>query len=314
MQKLFLVVLIFLPLTIFSQVGDLIFTDTINFENIQNELILKIDTNNTTNLWQVGSPDKNLFDTAFSVPNAIITDTVNPYSINNKSYFDIIIKNNNPWMWWPWGEGLLSFRHKYNTDSLFDGGHLEISYDLGNTFFNLIYDTNQMMGTSSIGFYNLSDTILGNIPSFTGTSNGWTYSEYYWWWFALVDDDSPHDSLIIRFVFNSDNNNSNKEGWMIDNIIFNGYDYVGNINKIEYSNEIIIYPNPSDGKFFINFKTIKNTDVEIKIINITGQCVFNKIIKTNTNAQIDLGKQPKGIYLIKAGYNNCFKTKKIIIE
>ncbi|MDA3953800.1 MAG: transposase [Bacteroidales bacterium] len=35
-------------------------------------------------IWQIGTPNKTFFDSAYSSPNAIITDTVNYYPINNK--------------------------------------------------------------------------------------------------------------------------------------------------------------------------------------------------------------------------------------
>ena len=38
-------------------------------------------------LWQIGSPDKTIFTEAFTLPNAIVTDTANPYPTNANSSF-----------------------------------------------------------------------------------------------------------------------------------------------------------------------------------------------------------------------------------
>ncbi len=72
-----------------GQYGSLIYTDTINFETSHNWVHL--DTSITNNIWRIGIPSKTYLDSAYSIPYAIITDTINNYPINNYSYFDIII-------------------------------------------------------------------------------------------------------------------------------------------------------------------------------------------------------------------------------
>src|ERR1035437_6194456 len=37
------------------------------------------------NIWQVGKPHKTVFDTTYSVPNALVTDTLLPYRANDTS-------------------------------------------------------------------------------------------------------------------------------------------------------------------------------------------------------------------------------------
>ena len=49
-----------------------------------------IDTvNYPNNVWQIGKPQKTVFDSAYSYPNAIVTDTLNPYPVNDTSVFMI---------------------------------------------------------------------------------------------------------------------------------------------------------------------------------------------------------------------------------
>src|SRR5690348_2572222 len=82
--------------------------DTIGFEGgIHN---LRIDTSQANNLWQVGKPSKIVFNSAYSIPSAIVTDTINPYPPNNISSFTIC----EPLIHYNLYH--LSFTHKYNTD------------------------------------------------------------------------------------------------------------------------------------------------------------------------------------------------------
>ncbi len=78
-------------------------------------------------------------------------------------------------------------------------------------------------------------------------------------------------------------------------------------------NTFNIYPNPSNGVFYINStENLKNT--EIKIYNCKGEIlnVFNQNL--NQNTELNLENYPKGIYLIKIFTENNVFTEKIIIQ
>lgn len=104
---------------------------TITFENVFSNLY--IDTIQPNNIWQIGRPQKILLDSSDTKPNAIITDTINAYPINNTSSFIVKILQEG-WAWspnWPGPFAYIEFVHKYNTDTIIDGGHLEYSIDAG---------------------------------------------------------------------------------------------------------------------------------------------------------------------------------------
>lgn len=77
------------------------------------------------------------------------------------------------------------------------------------------------------------------------------------------------------------------------------------------SDEILLYPNPSNGNFNINFNN-SNTPYTIEIISISGQKVFEK---QNTKQQsITVNNLPKGLYIIKVINEEKTFIKKIIIN
>src|SRR5690606_28661361 len=47
---------------------------------------LQIDTGS---IWQIGPPQKSVFDSAATNPNVIVTDTINTYPINDTSSFTV---------------------------------------------------------------------------------------------------------------------------------------------------------------------------------------------------------------------------------
>ena len=43
---------------------------------VWNSILIDID-HDSSNVWQIGTPQKNIFDSAATQPNAIVTDTIN---------------------------------------------------------------------------------------------------------------------------------------------------------------------------------------------------------------------------------------------
>jgi len=116
--------------------GDLLFEDTLTLRPLYPWITIP---SSEENIWQVGKLYKDFLDSTLSGKHGIVTDTLNSYPVNIDDYFDIVL----PVMDSAWGEGILSFYHKYQTDSLFDGGFIEVSYDYGMNWNNLIFDDNQ---------------------------------------------------------------------------------------------------------------------------------------------------------------------------
>ena len=80
------------------------------------------------------------------------------------------------------------------------------------------------------------------------------------------------------------------------------------------SSFIIIYPNPSNGKFQITFEgsqDVKNCKMEI--YNVYGEIIYQSAI-TNTKSDIDLRNQTNGLYFVKIYNGQTTLTRKIVIE
>lgn len=112
-------------------------------------------------------------------------------------------------------------------------------------------------------------------------------------------------------------NPDNFIGWGIPDFITANSLLVGNIDKINYSQEISCYPNPFNDFIIAEFNLSSTADTKVRFINYQGQVVrsvnsinlnhgFNKIMFDN------LETLPKGVYFIQISGSYGTLTQKII--
>ena len=80
---------------------------------------------------------------------------------------------------------------------------------------------------------------------------------------------------------------------------------------VELSDEIVLYPNPSDGNFYVGFSTL-DQPYSIEIISFAGQKVFEK--ENITDPAISVSHLAKGIYLVKIIKDSTTTIKNIVIK
>lgn len=222
--------------------------DSVTFETPVTTIVID---SSPDNIWQIGEPDKVFFEASYSGMNAIVTDTVNSYPVNNESSFTYVIRN-------PYTQTCvtrLEFTHKYDTDSLNDFGTIEASYDGGNSWLT-VKDTNMNNWGPSYFYWEMdyhldTDRWTMHDLNITGKSDGWIRSSFTWQWFIMVRNQQDTiimnpDSLMIRFTFNSDGLPENKEGWMIDDVVTaSGTELIcSSTRNIQPESNINAYPNP----------------------------------------------------------------------
>jgi hypothetical protein len=265
-------------------------------------------SSNGNQIWQIGLPAKPFFDTSYSAPNAIMTDTINPYPVNNVS--SIILNNRDTSqsaMYPVHGRNKLSFLHKYQTTQNNDGCAVEVSYN-GTTWQNFLADTfwqnNSWPGTSgqqfpdNSGMYSLTDTLFNFGYGFSGTSSGWVYSEIEWvWWVAVTGINllPMPDSMFIRFTFYSDSIAENLDGWMIDNISLTGQDPNGIEENLFQSTAIALHPQPSSGILNVTIKNRINS-ISYSVFDLEGRKVLSG--SAGNRFSIDVSKLHAGIYTL----------------
>lgn len=244
------------------------------------------------NIWQVGAVQKLGFDTAYSGTNALQTDTVNNYPVGNESA--AIVYLDSSFGSWLGNITSFSFWHYYDTDTLSDSCIIQMTLDSGKTWQPLPTHGNGPMfwwidyegSLNDYGNTNFSGDIW-----WSGKSNGWK-QEAFCIVFPGVKGMAIPRTYGFRFLFHTDSVETNKPGWMIDNIQFMGHFSTPGIKDAPSAASLRLYPNPNRlGIFTVDYPSSYVTG-SVDIFNSRGQRVQSQ----NLSQTIDLSKLPPGIY------------------
>lgn len=80
---------------------------------------------------------------------------------------------------------------------------------------------------------------------------------------------------------------------------------------------VVIYPNPSQGKIFMQWQKPVNEPAQsatVKIFDITGRQVFSTEIHPGTDALVDISGHPSGVYLARVISGQSIMNRKIILS
>lgn len=250
---------------------------------------LFIDTTNYKhNIWQIGRPQKNVCDSASSIPNAIVTDTLNPYPANDTSVF--IIRHHFPSLWGGNGIPILSFDYLMQKDSG-DNVTIEYSIDTGKTWKDI---TKHLLIWSS-----------DSLRLDTSTST-WVHASIM----LMETIFSQHsDSISYRFTFISDSVDTHKDGWAIDNILLEGY-WEGITNLKQDNTLISMYPNPCTNDLYIKSKKIATHTPQVSIYDALGRQLYNTPLTTG-HIPINL---PDGTYVLRYITDDAVAQKRFVVH
>jgi hypothetical protein len=268
-------------------------------------LLIEIDTTGG-NTWQVGPPQKTYFNAPASVPNVIVTDTINGYPANDTSSFYFKVP-----VWTNWGIFALQWKQKVDLDSAIDVGTISYSADGGVTW-------NEVFGDPYLyNFYGYDsvnvDTVANGMYGFTGTDTVWK-DIWLCYQMSWLQQFSMNDTLLFRFTITSDSLHSNREGWMIDNMIC--HLTIVHTAKGEQKDEYQkVYPSVTSGVVHIETAALQEFHIieNMQLIDATGR-VVKEWKNVPTRFWIDIGDQPDGSYFLKVQTNKQVNTYPVILQ
>jgi hypothetical protein len=85
------------------------------------------------------------------------------------------------------------------------------------------------------------------------------------------------------------------------------------ITDIQNENDILIYPNPTDGIITIKFSKPEQEPINIQLINLNGEILLDQNT-TSTSTQLNLSKFCTGCYFLKCTVGKHSYTSKIILK
>lgn len=284
MKKLLLIIPFFLVSVVAGAQKD--WECSLTFDNppyiscVQDTLI--IDTaGNPDNIWQIGQPNKPVFDSAYSQPNAIVTLLDTCYPSSDTSSFKIIhiadyALANLGWM-------SLQLVYRINSDTLADFGTIEYSPDNGLTWINLITDT--------FYYQNYLYHFYPSRPILSGNNGDWHY-------LTIVINDTGFfhynfgDTVLWRFTFITDSNQTSKPGWMIDNI--NILDVWEEVEEINTSRSILLSPNPTTHHIALQLPPQFGQADRILVYDRPGRLLMDM----DYSPEVDVSSLAGGLYFV----------------
>jgi len=115
-----------------------------------------------------------------------------------------------------------------------------------------------------------------------------------------------------------------KEGYDIISGVFSYTNYCQdttvnitiNTVNVEYpaSNDFRIYPNPTDGKFYIETDIYKCNSSVVLVMDLTGNIIYTCRFENNKEILVDLSELQKGLYFIQLHADNLTNSYKLILK
>ena len=92
-------------------------------------------------------------------------------------------------------------------------------------------------------------------------------------------------------------------------------DICANIDESILSNSLNIFPNPTNGKFTVQFNMNIGT-TQIEVVNLLNEVVYSNSmdVKSNTAVNIDLSDNADGLYFVRLRAQNTESIKKIVVR
>jgi hypothetical protein len=268
-----------------------------------NSLIIKLDTAKS-NIWQIGRPQKIIFYSAATKPNAIVTDTTHDFPVNNISRFTFSLKPVTTF-------GMLAIQwiQKIDMNPHHDGGIIEFSVDTGKSWENVFNNPH---------VYNVTgypaadeDTLLTGEYAFSNTDTTW---RNVWVCLDLSWLSTFKDSILFRYTFKSDTIHPVKEGWMIDNMRAQTtvHHPVKEVTRTDYMR---VYPNPANGIVYIDIHTLEIYHIieHMELVDSQGKTV-KQWKNVPTKFWFDSSSYPDGVYILNVTTNLKTETVKLIFK
>lgn len=301
MKRICLFLFMIISSSAFSQVYHQYFdgADT----SASNSLLISLDTS-SSNIWQVGPPQKMIFDSAATLPNVIVTDTLNLTPNGNTSVFTFsaVFPAN------VFGVLALQWKQKLDMDKHHSGGKIECSIDSGQTWMNVF---NNPLIYNIFGFDPINkDTLWNGDYAYSGLDTIWRDN-----WLCIHLSIIPNATLVYyRFTFLSDSVATPGEGWMIDNLSSH-VTWLHPVKDISKSEYIQVFPNPTEDVVHIETASMQGYHIieKMTLYDESGKAV-DRWENIPTRYWFDSKKYPNGRYVLKIKTNIKSKTIPLIIQ
>ncbi len=123
------------------------------------------------------------------------------------------------------------------------------------------------------------------------------------------------DSLVIGSLSSPVHFQQNGKDIIQLNVSFGNSEPLGILDLQKKTETFKVFPNPSNGSFFVNANTAYKESINIQVFNVLGEKIYQKEFRNFYNQKIELNNIENGIYqILITRLNGKTFIKKIIIN
>ena len=190
---------------------------------------------------------------------------------------------------------------KYELEENWDIAYVEYSTNFGASW--------SVLGSAGATWYNSDRTSATtgndcyNCPGAQWTGSNTNLTTYTFPLNAL----NSETNIIFRIVFHSDTS-VNGLGVNVDDFLIDGL-----LSSEDFDiQNIVLYPNPSEGIFYISWGDVKPTAIEV--YDLTGKIVWSNYNFNNTSSEtnLNLSSVQQGVYFVKISTENSSVVRRVV--
>lgn len=258
-----------------------------------------------TTVWQVGVPDKVLMDSAYTLPNALVTKLSGPYPSTPAGYAYVKVPMDQSFF----SVLAIQWMQLIDLENGRDHGVLHFSMDDGVTWENAL---SSPYTYSAYGYDEANiDTLDSGEIGFSGTDSTWRNV-----WFCMDGfflSTMGVDTLQLRFGMFADTVQTGQEGWLIDNLRVM-MTIAHTINETPLEHAVEVFPSLTPGPITIEVRKEKEPQLitSIDVLDLHGGVVMHHGYAPS-RFRMDLSALPAGSYFVRVNTNSTTRTVPVMV-
>ena len=270
---------------------------------------LQLDSVYPAGCWQIGAPSKTVFTSAYSPGRALVTDTVLPYPDSTTCYAEFT---------------LVSMDEAYMGRSVLY--HQRLDMAPGNTAEVEVFDPWSMAWHRfGVGWDEWAYADNWNLAN-DGSGYFWSDTVSAWQeiWLespcmgVLAGHDEEPDrwyepEMRLRFVFKSQTNTEDRDGWMIDNLRAGVSLCAGGVAE-ETVSGFLMFPNPADTQLTLEPEDSWSKDVVVEMRRSDGALVKRKPWTGSKTMSLATSELPNGLYFVTVQSEGRSSSSRVVVQ
>ena len=264
---------------------------------------LQLDSVYPAGCWQIGPPNKPVFTSAYSEPNALVTDTILPHTDSLICYaeYTLIATEFN------YLGRYIEFKQQRDMDPNTTAGWVEL----------MTYGIWNKVGGEYDWYDQGAPTYTDSGLVFTGSSNGWedvsVYSPCAYVMTQHADDRTYEEVLHVRFAFSSNANPNGNDGWIIDNVRASVELCYGGVEE-ETLSAFTVFPNPANNHLTLETMEQPATGTMVEMRRSDGALVIRQPWRGSRTMTLRTDGLPNGLYFVAVLGEGRASSSRIIVQ